>query len=343
MSHAVLRVFGLLFVGIFLVPQLAHAQAVFVFDGVADMDPQPADTTDWETRENWSDGGADPFVPFNPPVPDLTIRVEIETSTFGVDAPEIGPGDTAEAFGVRIGRFLGEGLLTMSGGTLDIRNTCGAPTFNCESRIRVGAAQTSVQANRMPGVFDLSDGTVNTDTLWIGSGSQGTMNMSGGVVNTRGHVYFDWPIGQDSVLNMSGGTINVGTVFSSPFLMHRESALNLDGGEILINGPARLGSMLDNPDDSQDGQQTPDVTVSITDGLLEASSFLEIGGSITLDGGILRADSFDESVSSGTLDINSTGILQFNNAQESVAAVQALISGGTITTSGASRIDGRSG
>ena len=339
MSRAILRVAGPVLI-LWLMPQLAFAQEdeTYDFDAVADMDPQPADPTDWETSENWGEGGGDPLPQFGPLVPDFGTRVEIQNSTFGVNAPEIGPGDTAEAFGIRIGRFNGAGLLTMSGGTLDINDTCVAPFFSCNSRIRVGAAQAGAQADRMPGTFDMSGGTANTDTLWIGSGSQGTMNMSGGVMNARGHVYFDWPIGQDSVLNMTGGTINVGTVFASPFLMHRESALNLDGGEILINGPARLGSMLDNPDASQDGQQTPDVTVQITDGLLEASSFLEIGGSITLDGGILRADSFDESVSSGTLDINSTGILQFSNAQESVAAVQALISGGTITTSGASAL-----
>lgn len=337
MSHSLVKLVAIAALLSVSAPQLfaQSADEIYDFDGVADMDPQPIDPTDWMTSENWSDGGADPLPPFGPAVPDLGTRVEIQTSTPGVNAPVIGPGDTAEAFGVRIGRFGGEGLLTMTGGTLDVRNTCVSPFFSCDSRLRVGAAQADFQVDRMPGTFDMSDGTANTDTLWIGSGSEGTMNMSGGVMNARSHVYFDWPTDQGSVLNMSGGTINVGTVLPSPFIMHRQSELNLEGGDILINGPARLGSMLDNPGPSQDGQQTPDVTVLITGGLLEASNFLEIGGSITINGGILRADSFNESVSSGTLDINSTGILQFNNAQESVTAVQALITGGTITTSGA--------
>lgn len=29
---------------------------IYEFDGVADMDPQPIDPTDWMTSENWDDG-----------------------------------------------------------------------------------------------------------------------------------------------------------------------------------------------------------------------------------------------------------------------------------------------
>jgi len=104
----------------------------------------------------------------------------------------------------------------------------------------------------------------------------------------------------------------------------------------LVNGAARLGSELDNPESSAGGQQTPDVSVSITDGLLESSDFLQIGGTVTVGGGILRADSFNEAVSTGTVEINAGGLLQFNNAQESVASVEALIASGFFTTSEAS-------
>ncbi|HEX9832661.1 MAG TPA: PEP-CTERM sorting domain-containing protein, partial [Mycobacterium sp.] len=61
-----------------------------------------------------------------------------------------------------------------------------------------------------------------------------------------------------------------------------------------------------------------------------------IGGSITLDGGILRAASFSESNSLGTIEINGSGLLQFNNAMESVSAVESLITSGFFTTSAAS-------
>jgi hypothetical protein len=294
----------------------------------------PADPTDWMTSENWREDGFDPLFPL---LPDFDTRVEIEDSKYGDNAPVIGPGDAAEAYGVRIGRTGGEGLLTMTGGTLDIADTCGAPFFNCNRRLRVGNADVIDPIDRNPGTFNLSDGVVSTDTLWIGSGSQGTMNMSGGVVNTRGTFYLDWTFDASSVLNMTGGTINVGTVtlLSSPLRLYRTSSLNLDGGEILVAGSAELGTETGlNPD----FLQAPNVTVSITDGLLQAGSFLQIGGSIVLDGGILRADSFNESLSAGTVDINGNGLLQFNNTQESVAAVEALITSGFFTTSEASTL-----
>lgn len=305
---------------------VAQHDEVYDFDGVADVDPQPADPTDWMTQENWSDGGADPFPPFGPAIPDFGTRVEIQNSTFGVNAPEIGPGDAAEAFGVRIGRSGGAGLLTMSGGTLTTADSCFAFPFTCNRRLRVGAADVGIAEERMPGTFNISAGVVTTDTLWVGSGSLGTMNMSGGEVNTRGDLSMDWTFDAGSILSLTGGTVNVGTNLR----MYRNSNLDLDGGTMSITGFAGLGYT--------DGNitQTPNVTVSISSGLLEADSFLRVEGSVTVDGGILRADSFNEALSTGTVEINSSGLLQFNNAQESVAAVEALITGGVISTSGAS-------
>jgi hypothetical protein len=311
-----------------LLPAVARAQEdeVYEFDGVADMDPQPIDPTDWMTSVNWSDGGVDPTGLFGPLIPDFGTRVHIRTSTFGVNAPEIGPGDTAEAFELRIGRFQGEGLLTMTGGTLETVNSCTAAPFACNRRLRVGAADTALVEDRHPGTFNLIDGEVTTDNLWIGSGSYGEMNMSGGIVNTRENLYFDWSFDSGSTLNMTDGTINVDGVMR----MYRTSVLNLDGGEILVAGPAELGTETQlNPM----FLQTPDISVSITDGLLASNHFLKIGGSVVVDGGILRAASFNESASAGTIEVNEGGVLQFNNAQESIASVQGLITSGFITTS----------
>ncbi len=315
-------------------PSTAQESETYDFDGVADSDPQPDDPTDWMTSVNWSDGGADPLPPFGPEIPDFGTRVEIQTSEFGVDAPEIGPGDEAEAFEIRIGRFGGAGLLTMSGGTLMTADSCDEGPFLCNRRFRVGAANVALPENQNPGTFNISDGIVTTDTLWIGSGSQGLMNMTGGEVTTRGDLSLDWTIGADSMLTMSAGTINVGTsVFagSRSLRMYRNSVLNLDGGEILIQGDAALG--LVSSEDSAGGVESADVTVAITDGLLQADDSLTVNGSVTLDGGILRAGNFGEAGSSGTIEVNASGLLQFENAQESVAAVDLLIAGGVITTS----------
>ena len=305
-------------------PAWAQEDEIYDFDGVADMDPQPADPTDWMTSVNWSDGGADPNPLFGPPLPDFGTRVEIRTSTFGVDAPLIGPGDAAQAFEVRIGREEGPGLLTMTGGTLETPNTCTVSPFTCNRRLRVGASDSEIA--REPGTFNLIDGQVTTDNVWIGSGSHGEMNMSGGVVTTRENLYFDWSFDSGSILNMTGGTINVGGIMR----MFRTSELNLDGGQILVAGPAELGTQNNlNPM----FLQTPDITATITSGLLRSNSFLQIGGSVIVDGGILRAASFNESVSAGAIEVNEGGILQFNNAQESIANVQSLITNGFITTS----------
>lgn len=294
------------------------------FDGVADTDPQPDDPTDWMTSVNWSDGGADPFPPFGPEIPDFGTRVEIQTSTFGVNAPVIGPGDTAEAFGVRIGRFGGAGLLTMTGGTLDVVDTCTQLPFTCNRRIRVGAASVALPEDRHPGVFDISGGVVTTDTFWIGSGSQGTVNMTGGEIHTRSSFYFDWTFDASSVLNMTDGLIDIG----SDLRMFRTSHLNLDGGQILVGDDLELGT--DNGL-NVDNMQTPNITLNMSGGLLEGADLLQIGGSLVVEGGILRAGSFDDAGSTGTIEVNAAGIIQF--ADETIAEVMSFVDAGWFTTS----------
>ncbi|WP_148075660.1 hypothetical protein [Bythopirellula goksoeyrii] len=319
---------SLIAIAILSSPQRSSAQEdeTYDFDGVADMDPQPADPTDWMTSENWSDSGADPLPPFGPAIPDFGTRVEIQTSTFGVNAPVIGPGDTAEAFELRIARFGGEGLLTMTGGTLTTVNSCSMSPFTCNRRLRVGAADVALDIDRHPGTFNLSGGTVTTDSLWIGSGSKGQVTMSGGILNTRGDLSFDWTFDAGSNLNMTAGTINVG----SDIRMYRNSSLDLDGGTIIVANTVNLGFTDANI------TQTPNVSANILSGLLQANNALRVQGSVVVDGGILRAGSFNEALSVGTIEINGNGLLQFKNAQESVAAVQGLITSGFFTTSGAS-------
>ncbi len=321
--HCRLSQLAALFILACLLSTVARGQEdeTYDFDGVADMDPQPDDPTDWMTSVNWSDGGFDPLPQFGPAIPDFGTRVEIQTSTYGVDAPEIGPGDAAQAFGVRIGRAGGAGLLTMSGGTLDLADSCTMLPFTCNRRIRVGSADVSTPSERQPGTFNLSDGAVTTDTLWIGSGSYGEMNMSGGTVTTRGDLSMDWTYDAGSLFSLTGGTVTVG----SDLRMYRNSILDLDGGTLLIDGFAGLGYSDSNV------TQTPNATVNIRSGLLETAEFLRVQGSTIVDGGILRANSFEETLSTGTVEINEGGTLQF--AQESIADVEGLILGGFITTS----------
>jgi len=301
----------------------ANAQSeTYDFDGVADMDPQPADPTDWFTSVNWNEGGFDPLPPFGPPIPALTTRVEIRTATFGVNAPEIHAGD-AVAHQVRIGREEGAGLLTMTGGTLTLNNA--SPS----NRFRVGAHEGSELGlpleQLMPGTFNMSGGTLNAPSLWIGSGSYGEMNLSGGTVNVHENFYMDWSFDAKSVFNMSGGTVNIAGVLR----MFRESTFNLSSGNVLITGSAEFGSA----DASPALPQTPDINATISGGLLAANGSMRVNGSVVVDGGILRAARFLETLSSGTIEVNPGGTVQFLNSQESVADITALVTAGVIKTS----------
>jgi hypothetical protein len=308
----------------------SHASAqteIYDFDGVADMDPQPADPTDWFTSVNWAESGFDPLPPLGPPIPDLDTQVEIRTSTFGVDAPEIRTGD-AQAHQVRIGREEGAGLLTMTGGTLTIKNV-----FGFGNRFRVGSHDAAEQGlpleQRFPGTFIMNGGALTVSSLWVGSGSHGEMNLSGGTVTLRENFYLDWTFDADSVLNMTGGAVNVAGVLR----MFRNAQLNMTSGNFLINGTAELGTT--NEDNPNWPFQAPDVNVTISGGMLAANGFMKVNGSVVLDGGVLRAANFQESLSMGTIEINEGGTLQFKNAEESIAAVNSLITGGFITTSSA--------
>ena len=79
MPQTVIRTAACLVMIVLISPfSLAQEDERYDFDGVADIDPQPADPTDWMTSENWSDSGADPFPPFGPAIPDFGTRVEIE-------------------------------------------------------------------------------------------------------------------------------------------------------------------------------------------------------------------------------------------------------------------------
>lgn len=303
--------------------RLAAQSETYDFDGVAEVDPQPADPTDWFTSVNWSEGGFDPL-PGPLAIPALSTRVEIRTSNFGVDAPEIHTGD-AKAHQVRIGREEGAGLLTMTGGTLTLNSA--SPS----NRFRVGAHEGSEQGlpleQLMPGTFNMSGGTLNAPSLWIGSGSHGEMNLSGGTVNVQENFYMDWSFDANSVFNMAGGTVNVAGILR----MFRDSKFNLSSGNVLITGSAEFGHDEPNPL----LPQTANISATISGGLLAANGAMRVNGSVVVDGGILRAARFLETLSTGTIEVNEGGTIQFINSQESVANIAGLVTAGVIKTSSA--------
>jgi hypothetical protein len=311
------------FAALVALPMGRTTAQTYRFDGVADMDPQPVDTTDWFTSKNWGEAfGGTLLDPISPEIPDSGVRVEIQTSTFGVNAPEIHVGD-ALAQQVRIGREGGAGLLTMTGGTLTLNDATAS------NRFRVGSHDPENPSDpletRNPGTFDMTGGTLTAPSLWVGSGSHGEMNFSGGTIVVNENLYMDWSFDANSILNVTGGTINVSGVMR----MYRDSTFNFNGGELSITGTIELGSI----DEEHPTPQTPNVSVTISDGIIVAGSSLRANGSVKLNGGILRAGSFQEFFSTaGSFKLNDGGTLQLRTSSESVAQVHTLISNGFIGT-----------
>jgi hypothetical protein len=304
-------------------PAAALAQT-YDYDAMADMDPQPADRTDWFTSQNWGEQFGEMFFdPLSPSIPDTDVRVEIWKSMAGVDAPEIRMG-AAQAHQVRIGREDGPGLLTLAGGSLSLNLSTPMNRFRVGNHDPEDVGLPLEQRN--PGKFNMTGGTLSVASLWVGSGSHGEMNLSAGSITTTENLYMDWPFDADSVLNITGGAINVGGVMR----MYRNATFNLDGGQLNITGSLELGAATE---PTQPFPQTPNVNVTINDGIIVAGSSMRTNGSVKLNGGIVRAASFTEFFSTpGSLKINDGGTLQLRTSNESVAAVNTLIAGGYIGT-----------
>ena len=164
-------------------------------------------------------------------------------------ANTLGTGGTFTGYG------LGSGSLTIggpstSGGRLWIGTDSGGfGTFNVNTSGFLTTQQSDlgliVATNGGSGVFNLDAGTVNINNggqSWFGdnnSSSGGTLNISGGVYNASGDMWFGHNTGT-GVLNMTGGVINAGTmVFGDPdqwwWADYGTGVMNLSGGTINAN------------------------------------------------------------------------------------------------------------
>ncbi|MDZ4656098.1 MAG: hypothetical protein SH868_00825 [Bythopirellula sp.] len=284
--------------------------------------------SDWSTTTNWNVFGGDPMPGLGDPlIPNNTVRVEIAVDGLGADPAPIIDTDNAVVHQIRIGRSEGPGKLTITGGSL----STGSEVGTVKARVGNGGAGTLV----------ISGGTLNVinGTLTTGDGGdfKGQINMTGGAINITGanrDLNMDeLPTGfnnAQSNINMSAGTITIADVL----LVDHFASIDLSGGTITAAaeqpGAIRV---------RRDGE------IRVTGGLLESKDDLELGngsipgGTIKIDGGIVRALSFSGAGAAGEIKINDDGLLQFLNMNETVAEVEAYITSGLFTTSAMSGLD----
>ncbi|MGL4513023.1 MAG: hypothetical protein ACRCT8_08005 [Lacipirellulaceae bacterium] len=274
----------------------------------------------WFTTTNWTVFGANPNPGLgDPPIPDAGTRVEIDTDGLGVrPAPSISTGD-ALAHQVRIG-LATPGVLNMSGGSLT--TSPGTITF------RVGAGA--------PGTLNLSGGTLNVagGTMVTGSGvnSRGQVTVTGGTINVTGaNRDFNLDEALDAAtaasnLTMSAGVISIADVL----LIDNMASIDLSGGTI-TSAVEQAGAT----------RIRRDGAVRVSGGLFETKDDLEFGnatspgGSLAITGGAVRAFRISDVGATASITVNGSGVLQVASANESTAAMQARVTSGLISSSGA--------
>lgn len=262
----------------------------------------------WDLSANWDDGaGVDPVAP---PFPDVDTRVEIAVAVG--NTPLIEAGDAFEASEVRIGRSAGAGLLTITGGSLDVG-------FGGDgNRFRVGSGGE--------GTLDISGGSLRIGRSFVtGSNTKGNVNISGGSIEI---------VGSSNDFNMDEGEPAAGSVFDM-------SAGDLTVGDIfLVDGTAQAtlsGGVINSVDDLRIRNGG---VVNISGGLWETGDKLEVGedavdgGSLFVTGGILRAEEFGSVAGDGLIQIDGEGVIQFLSSEESVGDVLGYIADGFFTTTG---------
>jgi hypothetical protein len=294
-------------------PSVLAQDETFTWDGDTN--------SDWFETTNWQVFGGDPDPMLgDPPVPDANTRVELTVDgTTSVPTPVV-QGGAAIAREVRIGRSEGAGKLTINSGSL--------------STGFVGATIMVRVANGNNGTLEINGGTLNVlGTMTTGDGNagfKGQITMTGGAINITGA---DRDLNMDefagstaaSNLTMSNGTISIADVL----LVDNFASIDLSGGTITA-AAEQAGAL----------RVRRNGEVRLTGGLLETKDDIELGnasiegGTIKIDGGIVRAFRLGTFGATAGIQINGSGLFQVDNSQADVATLQGLISGGLITSAG---------
>ena len=198
-----------------------------------------ATSTDWNTAANW-DGSVVPTatddVKINEPlnatvtgVANANILQTGKTSTLTVESG----GTLTVASNFLIGQT-GSNTAGNRYGTVELNE--GGEIIATGSHVQVG----SWDAGALESTLNISGGTftVTAKELWVGRGAAGTLNLSGGTVDLNYNNWQSLRIGDNEgngTVNMTGGAINTyGMRMDNNNT--GDSNFNLDGGTLTVNG-----------------------------------------------------------------------------------------------------------
>jgi fibronectin-binding autotransporter adhesin len=130
-----------------------------------------------------------------------------------------GAGGAYTDFAMGSGSFTAGNISTTSGRLLLGNGGTSRGTFSMNTSGVMNTQDNSIGilagTNGGSGVVNLDNGTINVNDggqSWFGDNSatsSGTLNMSGGVFNASGDMYFGHNAGSKGVFNLTGGTVNV--------------------------------------------------------------------------------------------------------------------------------------
>jgi hypothetical protein len=183
-----------------------------------------------------------------------------------------------------------------------------------------------------PGSFTMTGGTLNVgDDITVGQSAMGTMTFDDGEITVVDDFFIDNGGAFGSTFTMNGGTLRMGDRIT----MGNQGNFVMNGGHIIAD---------------DDFYFLGNSTQTINGGLLEQFDKLNNGNAtpsgparLKINGGIIRTNewtdnpdlNFDDPTRfMSKIEINSTGILQVEQATMPLAEAQGLIANGRFTTTG---------
>ena len=234
------------------------------------------------------------------------------TGTYNL-ADTSGSGGTNTGFATGSGNFsagrLYVGIGGGSNGTLNVNTTGTLSTTNGGESFVVGTTGGSGG-----GTLNLDNGTIDVNgEAWIGRNTTGTLNMSGGTINSGEWFVVGRDGGAVGNLNMTGGTINTSLTSSGSFLVlgsfgGATGTANVSGG--MIDSTAGAGAYIGEGGNgtfnlsSSAIFNTNNLRIGVNDGGVGLFSVAGSSATVSLDGDLtLGLNSSDtETTAVGTLD-----------------------------------------
>lgn len=161
-------------------------------------------------------------------------------------------------------------------------NKAGQTTL-IDSTVTANCSTLYVGWSVSPCAIDITGGTLNASSANIGHGTQGIMNVSGGVTTISGLTKLGANTGANGTINISAGDINMGGNLHVGFANGSTGTLNMTGGNIIVSGWLTLPEVVG----------TSVGTIHLDGGLLQtnAAMALKSGGHIDITGGTLKVAS----------------------------------------------------